>query len=98
MTNNFDTSGADKYNGLQASLQKRTGSGLTFLVAYTLSRTLSNTDSGFSTFNFRGLNPKNPSAERAVGNDDRTHIVNIAEVYELPFAPGKKFVNRAGLL
>ena len=97
MTNNFDTSGADKYNGLQASLQKRTGSGLTFLVAYTLSKTLSNTDSGFSTFNFRGLNQLNPNAEWSIGNDDRTHVLNIAEVYELPLGPGKKFLNRGGM-
>ncbi len=97
MTNNFDTTGADKYDGLQASLQKRTGNGLTFLVAYTLSKTLSNTDSGFSTFNFRGLNQLNPNAEWSVGNDDRTHVLNITEVYELPLGPGKKLLNRGGL-
>jgi len=97
MTNNFDTSGADKYNALQASLQKRTGSGLTFLVSYTLSKTLSNTDSGFSTFNFRGLNQLNPNAEWSIGNDDRTHVLNIAEVYELPIGPGTKLLNRGGL-
>jgi hypothetical protein len=98
MTNNFDTSGADKYDGFQASLQKRTGSGLTFLVAYTLSKTLSNTDSGFSTFNFKGLNQFNPNAEWSIGNDDRTHVLNIAEVYELPLGPGKKLLNRGGLV
>ena len=97
MTNNFDTTGADKYDGLQASVQKRTGSGLTFLVAYTLSRTFSNTDSGFSTFNFKGLNQLNPNAEWSVGNDDRTHVLNIAEVYELPLGPGKKLLNRGGM-
>jgi hypothetical protein len=97
MTNNFDTSGADKYDGFQASLQKRTGSGLTFLVAYTLSKTLSNTDSGFSTFNFKGLNQLNPGAEWSVGNDDRTHVLNFEEVYELPLGPGKKLLNRGGL-
>jgi len=96
MTNNFDTSGADKYDGLQASVQKRTGNGLTFLVAYTLSRTISNTDSGFSTFNFKGLNNLNPNAEWSVGNDDRTHVLNIAEAYELPIGPGKKLLNRGG--
>jgi hypothetical protein len=98
MTNNFDTSGADKYDGFQTSVQKRTGSGLTFLVAYTLSRTLSNTDSGFSTFNFRGLNNLNPNAEWSIANDDRTHVLNIAEVYELPIGPGKKLLNHGGLL
>jgi hypothetical protein len=98
ITNNFDTTGADKYNSLQASLQKRTGSGLTFLVAYTLSKTLSNTDSGFSTFNFKGLNPRNPGAEWSIANDDRTHVLNIAEVYELPLGPGKKLLNHGGLV
>lgn len=98
ITNNFDTSGADKYNGLQASLQKRTGSGLTFLVAYTLSKTLSNTDSGFSTFNFKGLNQFNPNAEWSIGNDDRTHVFNIVEVYELPLGPGKKLLNHGGIV
>src|SRR5258708_8187943 len=56
MTNNFDTSGADKYNGLQASLQKRTGSGLTFTLASTLSRTFSNTHTQLPTLPFNALN------------------------------------------
>jgi len=97
VTNNFDTSGADKYNALQVSLQKRTGSGLTYLVSYTLSRYLTNTDSGFSTFNFRGINPGNPGAEWSVGNNDQTHVLTMAGVYELPIGPGKKFLNRGGM-
>jgi len=95
ITNNFDTNGADKYNALQMSLRKRTGSGLTFLVSYTLSRYFTNTDSGFSTFNFRGLDPGNPRREWSVGNDDRTHVISIAGVYELPFGRGKKLLNNA---
>lgn len=96
VTNNFDTSGADKYNALQVSLQKRAGSGLTYLVSYTLSRYLTNTDSGFSTFNFRGLDPGNPRAEWSVGNNDQTHVLTMAGVYELPLGPGRKFLNRGG--
>jgi hypothetical protein len=98
VTNNFDTSGADKYNALQVSLQKRSGNGLTFLVSYTLSRYLTNTDSGFSTFNFRGLNPANPNAEWSVGNNDQTHVLTLAGVYELPIGPGKKFLNQGGMV
>ena len=97
VTNNFDTSGADEYNALQTSLQKRTGSGLTFLVSYTLSRYYTNTDSGFSTFNGRGLNPQNPNAEWSVGSADQTHVLTIAGVYELPIGPGKKFFNHGGM-
>jgi Carboxypeptidase regulatory-like domain len=98
VTNNFDTSGADKYNALQVSFQKRTGSGLTFLVSYTLSRYLTDTDSGFSTFNFRGINPLNPNAEWSVGNNDQTHVLTLAGVYELPIGPGKKFLNKGGIV
>ena len=97
VTNNFDTSGADKYNALQVSLQKRTGSGLTYLLSYTLSRYLTNTDSGFSTFNFRGINPGNPRAEWSVGNNDQTHVLTMAGVYELPLGPGGKYLNHGGM-
>jgi len=97
ITNDFDTNGADKYNALQASLQKRTGNGLTFLVSYTLSRYLSNTDSGFSTFNFKGLDPQNPGRDWSVGNNDQTHVLTMAGEYELPLGPGKKYLNHGGL-
>jgi hypothetical protein len=97
VTNNFDTSGADLYNALQMSLQKRTGSGLTYLVSYTLSKYMTNTESGFSTFNVQGINPQNPNAEWAVGNADQTHVLTIAGVYELPIGPGKRFLNGGGM-
>ena len=96
--NNFETNGADKYNALQMSFQKRTGSGLTFLVSYTLSRYLSNTNSGFSTFNTKGLNPANQAAEWSVGNSDQTHVLTMAGSYELPLGPGGKFLNKGGTL
>jgi hypothetical protein len=77
-------------------LQKRTGSGLTVLVAYTLSKTLSNTDSGKSSANIRGLNQFNPDGEWSVARDDRTHMLSITEVYEIPMGPGRRFLNRGG--
>jgi len=97
VTNNFDTSGADKYNALQVSLQKRTGNGLTYLVSYTLSRYTTNTQSGFSTFNNYGLDPQNPNAEWGIGAQDQTHVLTIAGVYELPIGPGKRFLNGGGM-
>ena len=96
--NPFDTTGADKYDGLQVSVQKRTGSGLTLLLAYTLSKTFSNTDSSFTLANTRGLNQYNPDGEWSIARDDRTHILSISQVYEFPFGPGKKFLNHRGPL
>src|SRR4029077_14198107 len=45
--NNFETSGSSLYNALQTQVQKRFRSGVSFLVNYTLSRMMSNTNSGF---------------------------------------------------
>ena len=98
VTNNYDTSGADLYNALQVSFQKRTGSGLTFLLSYTLSKYMTNTDSGFSTFNSRGLDPQNPAAEWSVGSSDQTHVLTVAGVYELPFGSGKRFLSNSSRL
>jgi hypothetical protein len=98
VTNNFDTSGADLYNALQVTFQKRTGNGLTLMVNYTLSRYFTNTESGFSTFSAEGLNPQNPNAEWAVGSADQTHVLTIATVYELPFGSGKRFLSNKGRL
>jgi hypothetical protein len=94
--NPFDTTGADKYDALQVSFQKRTGSGLTLLAAYTLSKSFSNTDSAVASSDVRGLNQFNPENEWSVARDDRTHVLSISQVYELPFGPGKKFLNGGG--
>jgi len=98
ISNPFDTTGADKYDALQVSIQKRTGSGLTLLMAYTLSKTIANTDSAVSSSNVRGLNQFNPESEWSVARDDRTHVFNISQVYELPIGPGKKILNQGGTL
>ena len=96
--NNFDTNGSAFYNALQVQTQKRFSSGLSFLVAYTLSKTMANTDTGFSTFNFGSENKFNQKSEWSVASNDQTHILNISGVYELPIGPGKKYLNKSGML
>ena len=96
--NNFDTTGAAFYNALQIQTQKRFSSGLSFLVSYTLSKTMANTDTGFSTFNFGSENKFNQKSEWSIAGNDQTHLLNISGVYELPIGPGKKFLNKSGQL
>ena len=98
ISNPFDTTGADKYDALQVGFQKRTGSGLTLLMAYTFSKTISNTDSSVSRSTVRGLNQFDPESEWSVARDDRTHVLSISQVYELPIGPGKKLLNQGGAL
>jgi hypothetical protein len=98
LANQFNMAGSSTYNALQAQIQKRFSNGLTFLVNYTLSKNMSNTDSGFSSFNFGAENGFNQKAEWSVSQNDQTHVVNISGVYELPIGPGKQFLNHGGTL
>ena len=92
--NNFDNSGSSLYNAMQLSLEKRYTSGLSFLVSYTLSRMMSNTNSGFTSFASRSLNKDNQKSEWSIDNNDQPQVLNIAATYELPIGPGKEFLNK----
>ncbi len=95
--NNFDMTGASLYNALQLTLEKRYTNGLSFLVSYNLSRMMSNTNSGFSSFANLALNKNNQESEWSVDNNDQTHMINIAGTYQLPFGKGRTYMNRGGV-
>jgi hypothetical protein len=96
--NNFDNSGSSLYNAMQVVLEKRYSSGLSFLVSYNLSRMMSNTNSGFTSFGVNSLNKNNQAAEWSVDNNDQLNAMNIAGTYELPIGKGKAFLNDKGLV
>ena len=96
--NQFDTNGTAFYNAVQVQAQKRYTNGLSFLVAYTLSKTMSNTDTGFAAFNFGSENRFNQKSEWSIAGNDQKHLLNISTVYELPLGPGKPFLNKGGIL
>jgi hypothetical protein len=96
--NNFDTNGVSIYNSLQVQFQKRFTNGLSFLTAYTLSRTMSNADEGFSVNTPTALNGFDQNAEWAVSTADQTHLLTISGVYELPFGQGKPFFGSHGFV
>lgn len=90
---NFENAGISTYNALQMQLQKRMSNGLSYLVSYTLSKNMSNTDSGFASFNGGALNTYDQKAEYSVASNDQTHLLNISGVYELPLGPGKPLMH-----
>jgi hypothetical protein len=98
LCNPFDMHGTATYNALQVSVSKRFTGGFSFLANYTLSKTFSNTDSGFAYQNYGSLNGQNQKSEWTVSASDQTHVLNIVPVYELPFGPGRRFLNSGGLL
>ena len=95
--NNFDDSGSAFYNALQVQLEKRFSAGLGFLVSYNLSRMMSNTNSGFSSFANVALNRNNQKAEWSIDNNDQPQMISIAGTYELPIGKGKPLLNDKGV-
>jgi hypothetical protein len=95
--NNFDDNGSSLYNAMQIQVEKRFSNHLSFLVAYNLSRMMSNTSSGFTSFASSSLNKNNQKAEWSVDNNDQPQALNIAASYELPFGKGRQFMNRGGV-
>lgn len=96
--NPFDMNGTASYNGLQTQLLKRYTNDLSVLANYTLSKSMSNTDSGFAYANYGSLNKFNQKSEWTVAAADQKQMVNLALVYELPFGPGKALFNQGGYL
>lgn len=99
--------GSVSYNGLQTSLQKRFSEGLTFLLSYTFAKTIGDVDSNQS-FNAGGENAifagsffqdyYNSKAQRSVTSSDIPHSVSLSYTYELPIGPGKRYLNRGGVV
>jgi hypothetical protein len=94
--NGFETEGRSSYNALQAQVQRRFSDGIAFLVNYTLSRSMTNAETGFGGFAAQALNKYNLAAEYTIASYDQTHFVNISGVYELPIGPGKQFLADGG--
>src|SRR5581483_8283469 len=95
--NNFDNSGSSLYKAMQVQLEKRYTNGLSFLVSYNLSKMMSNTNSGFTSFANASLNKDNQKAEWSIDNNDQPNVINIAGTYELPFGKGRPYMNRGGI-
>lgn len=87
------------YQGLVLSLQRAFRSGLLFSVNYTWSHEID--DGSMGSGDGDSLTPENVacrSCERANGVWDARHVVNANVVYELPFGPGKPYLNQPGFL
>jgi Carboxypeptidase regulatory-like domain len=91
--------GQSTYHALETKLERRFRNGLNLLASYTYSKTITDADSSFSTEtgfasnNFGAQNPYNLRAEKAVSYQDIPHAFVLSYLYELPFGPGKKYLN-----
>jgi hypothetical protein len=84
--------GRSSYNAFQFTLDKHFSNGLTYLVAYTWSKSMDISCSGW--FGSEGCSTQNPydvDADRSVSGFDLTHMLSLSWVYELPFGSAKRF-------
>lgn len=76
--------GRSHYNALQIMANKRYTSGLTLSLAYTFSKYMQNT-----TYH----NIDDAAPESVISADDRPSNLVVSGLYELPFGPGKRFLD-----
>jgi hypothetical protein len=72
------------YNSLQVNVQKRYANGFSLTAAYTFSKNI-------QALSY--LNPQDAAPARTIVPFDRRHVFVLAPVYELPFGPGRAFLN-----
>jgi Carboxypeptidase regulatory-like domain/TonB dependent receptor-like, beta-barrel len=87
--------GASTYEALGLSLERRFSKGLSFQSRYTWSHSINNGSVGGGESN----GPENVnclSCDKGPSVFDIRHNVTVDSVYELPFGPGKEFLNDSG--
>jgi hypothetical protein len=105
----IDNSGDSNYHALQMTLRRRFAQGLGLAVAYTFGKSIDNqsvdpvgaaSGGGLSTTNSRTpTDLRNLNQEKGRSDFDRTHVLNVTAVWELPIGRGKTlFGNSPGWL
>lgn len=98
------TEGHSMYNGLQTQVEQQMKYGLSFLFAYTYSKTLSDggdllnpggTAGGFRAPDIPGYGPK---YDWSLADYDIRQVLHFSGAYELPFGKDKMFVNQPGIM
>ena len=101
----LDSGGDSYYHAGQLTVRKSFSQGLLFGLAYTFGRSIddqsvdpvgASSGGGLSTTNSRTpVDTRTWRNERAVSDFNRTHVVTINSVYELPLGRGKMFAGSA---
>ncbi len=88
--------GVSSYNALQIQARKHFSQGLSFLLSYTWSKTLTDSESIYNEFSGWTQDFYNRKAEKALSINDYPSNLVLSYEYQLPLGPGKKFANVGG--
>ncbi len=89
--------GWSNYHSLQATLTKRVSKGLSFLAAYTWSKSLGTPGTGIGAYYFYGQNIYNLKADYGVTSLNRPQDLKITWIYDLPFGKQGKWLKTGAL-
>jgi hypothetical protein len=84
--------GRSSYNAFQFTLDKKSAGGLSYLVSYTWSKTMSLGCDGW--YGVEGCSIQDPyhiEHDRSVAGFDLTHILSVSWLYPVPFGRGKRW-------
>ncbi|MEW5974192.1 MAG: TonB-dependent receptor [Acidobacteriota bacterium] len=97
ITRPYENSGNSTYNAFQLKVTKRFSQGLAFLLSYTASKILTDSESQLAVpFSSQAQDKFNRKAEKSISQNDYPHNLVLSYSYELPFGPGKRFLNQGG--
>ncbi len=91
-----DRSGTSNYHALIVKVEKRYSNGLTFLNSYVLSKQMSTAEAANAGGNNR-MDHYNRRADKTISGADQTHVFKLNYSYELPFGPGRRYLNSGAL-
>ena len=100
LINSYEGVGVSNYQALQIKADKRFSNGLTLLVSYAWSKTLTDGGSLNSVFSsqFGSDDVWNAKTQYTYSFNDLPSVASIAYVYDLPVGQGRKFLNRGGVI
>jgi hypothetical protein len=90
--------GDTKYDALQARFDRRFANGIQLGVGYTLSKAVGIAGAPRSDGQPRIMIPEYYHLNTAIQPFDRTHNLQITNLTELPFGPGRRWLNGGGVL
>jgi hypothetical protein len=89
--------GFGKYNGLEATLERRMRHGVGLRFVYTYSRSIDNTPQELESSSGSAPNGRNYGSWAGPSDFDTPHRFIVSSVYELPFGRGKQFASHGVL-
>jgi carboxypeptidase family protein len=86
-----DKTGKSMYHAAVFKLTQRLSAGLLFQGSYTLSKLM--TDADVFSGSTGSMDTAQPELEYSIGRLDQTHVIKLNTVVELPFGPGRRWLN-----